>query len=307
MRGLPFPGWRSLADPASWAIYLPLVAVGLAAVELVRHRAGAWRLATDRPVDRLVLILALLSCCFYYKGLVRVSTTHMLLAIVPATLLLGVVAERYRAGVAGVRLLRIAAFALAAIPPVALAAGELAAAAADPQRVLAGSVLLPRKELGSGCVPPDDLAPARIAGDYLAVSRYVRLFSAPDERIFVGLHRHDRMIMNPMVVYLAASRLPGTHWYHFDPGLQSRSDIQQRIVHDLTAHRIRWVVRDASFDLLPREPNQSYISSGVHLLDRWLAAHYRPVARSGRVSVWLRDDVRAPAMPARSPCMPAAV
>jgi hypothetical protein len=86
--------------------------------------------------------------------------------------------------------------------------------------------------------------------------------------------------------YFAAGRLPGTHWHHFDPGLQTRADIQTAIIGDLKQNRVRWVVRDASFDKV-NEPNGSAQSSGITLLDRYLDSNYRPVALSGKIAIWL--------------------
>jgi hypothetical protein len=102
----------------------------------------------------------------------------------------------------------------------------------------------------------------------------------------MALNRHDRIFENPVGLYFAAGRPPATHWHQFDPGMQTRADIQSAIIGELERKRVRLVVRDATYEDFS-EPNGSAVSSGVFLLDRYLDAHYRPVAASGPVSVWM--------------------
>jgi hypothetical protein len=134
---------------------------------------------------------------------------------------------------------------------------------------------------------------AKLPEDYARVANYLHARARPNERILAALDRHDTTYENPVALYFAAGLLPGTHWHQFDPGLQTRADIQANIVRDLARYNVRWVVRDASFDDI-REPNQSSRSSGVFVLDHYLADHYRPVAASGKVAVWLLNSEPAP-------------
>ena len=94
------------------------------------------------------------------------------------------------------------------------------------------------------------------------------------------------MWINAVAVYFASGRLPGTRWHHFDPGLQTRADIQRLMIDDLRRNHVRWVVRDASWDDA-NEPNASFVSSGIKLLDQYLDSQYRPIARSGKVEFLL--------------------
>jgi hypothetical protein len=100
--------------------------------------------------------------------------------------------------------------------------------------------------------------------------------------------RHDKLLMNDIGLYFAADRPPATRWHHFDPGLQTREDVQRHMIRELEERGTRWAVRDSSWDRAS-EPNESAVSSGVHLLDRYLAARYRPVRRFGPISLWLRN------------------
>jgi len=129
---------------------------------------------------------------------------------------------------------------------------------------------------------------ARLTPEYSRVATYLARHTRPDEPIFVATGRHDKIFTNTVAIYFAAGRLPGTHWHQFDPGLQTRADIQTEIISDLQHDHVRWVVRDASFDDV-NEPNGSSRSSGVTILDHYLSANYHPVASSGKVAIWLLD------------------
>src|SRR5437660_7687617 len=106
--------------------------------------------------------------------------------------------------------------------------------------------------------------------------------------------RHDKIFLNRVEFYFLTQRRPATHWHQFDPGLQTSMPIQAEIIRELRQARTRWIYRDPSFDGV-MEPNGSTQSSGVVLLDRYIAAHYRPIAIFGRQSVWLAKEVAKPA------------
>jgi hypothetical protein len=107
------------------------------------------------------------------------------------------------------------------------------------------------------------------------------------KRIFVALDRDDKILINSVALYFAVGRLPGRRWHQFDPGLQTRADIQTAIT-DLQRNQVRRIVRDASFEDAS-EPNGSARSSDIKLLDHYLDKNYRRVASSGNVAIWLAN------------------
>ncbi len=262
MRSLPFPGLAAIvAAPQEAAVYLPFAALVVAAAALLAR-------AVQNGPDRLfVLLIGSLILFLSLKGLVRIQSVHLLLAIVPATILLAFLADR-----AG------------ALPrPLQAAVGVAAALAVVAP--LFGAVL--RDSSASVAAPWPGAAPARLTPELACAAAYLRSHSRPDEAVFAGAMRHDKLLMNNVGLYFAAGRRPATHWHHFDPGLQTREDVQRQMIRELEERGTRWGVRDSSWDLA-REPNESAVSSGVHLLDRYLAARYRPVQRFGPISLWLR-------------------
>jgi hypothetical protein len=297
MRGLPFPGLHQIrAMPPDAAVYLPPIAAGSALFYLILFSQSDTSMVSQLKEDRTAAYLIAFgstTAMLFLKGVVRVSALHMLLAIVPALVVFAILTERLWRQGRGARF--VAAFVLAVVlSPAAVAAKrELRASTLVKDRSIAGWLAL---RAGMISLPADidrcDAGPAsgiaKLDPDHSRVANYLASHSRSDERILAALDRHDKIFVNPIALYFASGRLPGTHWHQFDPGLQTRVDIQTDIIDDLKRNRVRWVVRDASFDEI-NEPNGSAKSSGVNLLDQYLDSNYRPVATSGKVAIWLAN------------------
>lgn len=305
MRGLPFPKpW----EPKGAVYFAPLMA-GLGLVEAAWISWPARRPHEAGGEARARTVLVLFSLCallFFVKGIVRVSVGHMQLAAIPALVVATVLARRWLAGSRLPQAGAVLVLGLAIGPPALLAASKVREAVTSPDGVL-GTVLAERAGLRTG---PGTAAPCRTTSgsefalyspDQVRAANYVARRTHPDERIFVALDRHDTIFANSVALYFATGRRPGTHWHQFDPGLQTRADTQAAIAADLQANQVRWVIRDGSIEN-PNEPNGSARSSGVTLLDEFLATGYRPVAASGPVSVWLLKGETASPIDPRAVC-----
>jgi len=300
MRRLPWPGPAALAaSPFEASVYLgPLLT--LLAIPAIRGELRELRVRSGKAAVPVCLMLAVLVAALFYKGTVRVSPLHTLMATAPALVLVAAMLERWTAagGTARRQALGVTA-ALLLIGLFGLRDG-LRQFRYDPG---GAAWLWAAREGGvapGGAAQVSDLCPtwrgmrgALLAPHYALVSYYLSRHTAAQDRVLVGLAETDRVFVNPLLINYAANRLPGTHWSQYDPGLQNRADIQRQMVAELQAGDVRWVVRDTSFDDYI-EPNRSSWHSGVRLLDDFVEARYRPVAEAGAVSIWLRRDVTAP-------------
>lgn len=305
MRGLPFPmPW----DPKAAAIYLPPIAAILAAVEVVRM---SWRhrpLGSREVEARAYLVLfGCTAALLFLKGVVRVQALHVLLGIVPALVVVAILVDRWLRPPGPLRVAAMGLALLAITPSTASALRDLYYSAIVPDRSLIGWIAL-RSGLikasateRAACAEAFHSGMALLETDYVRVANYLNIYSRPDERILIALDRHDRIFANPVALYFAAGRLPGTHWQQFDPGLQTRADIQARMISELQRNNVRWVVRDSSFGKM-NEPNGSAQSSGVTMLDRYLDQNYRPVAAAGKVQIWLEKGEIPIAYRPAAPC-----
>lgn len=274
MRRLPWPRPREiLADIHLAAVYLPAATLCAAGAFLVTIRKNvdpaAWRTR-----DFLALFCAL-TAVFFVKGVVRVSTVHMHMAIIGATLLVAVMADRLlnRRDAIG----RISC----TMSLVTLTSLSLASFRDHP-----GAVFAARSAVDLATMPPQ-VRPAFVAPAFAEAAHFVATHTRPTERIFVGRFHHDQFVFNAISIYFAAGRLPGTHWHQFDPGLQTSLEIQRKIIVDLATYRVRYVVLTNEADTW-REPNASARSSGVHVLDDYIRVNFRLVRRWPEVEVWRR-------------------
>jgi hypothetical protein len=111
--------------------------------------------------------------------------------------------------------------------------------------------------------------------------------TAPDERIYVGLSRHDRVFANDAMFYFLAQRPSATRYHELHPGLTNTLPVQQEMVADLERHRVRYLVLTNMFEGA-NEPNDSARSTGVTLLDEYIAAHYRTANVIGPYRILVR-------------------
>ena len=311
MRGLPFPSLsESLDHPEILIIYLPVLAVVISTIGITTiGRSATLRGLSSNDSRHLLLLLVFtpLAAILYYKGVVRVSAMHMLMSFIPSLLLFSLFFDRaWGKGTARGRLAAVLVLALtfwAAIPPALVRViSDLAQAQTPLNALLAHKGFSSRGPTDDkNCPLAPNMALASQDPDYSIVSAYIRRFSQPGEKIFVGLNRHDKIFINSVYLYFSTGRQPGIHWHQFDPGIQTRSDIQSKIISDLEKNAVHWVVRDGNFENV-QEPNESSRSSGVHILDHYLSGHYRRVARSGALEIWLINGTAAPRIPDGESC-----
>ncbi|MXO88830.1 ArnT family glycosyltransferase [Alteraurantiacibacter aestuarii] len=290
-RGLPFPGPGAImADPAVGGVYIPLLVTLAALAELWRSRASG---AGQQAGQDFLILFTLLTVILTYKGLVRVSLVHMLLAIVPAITLAAFLAQRWASRRGH---WRSAAIVLSAVAVFAVAGSfnRLRADVGAIERTATGGLLFAGSEENPPCVEGSPPFVGLTSADYSRAVAYLDAHVPDGERILVGLDRHDKVFANGLSIYFLADRLPGTKWAQFDPGVTNTAGIQREIIDDLRKYDVQWIVRDASFENVT-EPNLSSVSSGVLLLDSYLARNFRKAFASGKVEVWLRNDVPAPA------------
>jgi hypothetical protein len=123
---------------------------------------------------------------------------------------------------------------------------------------------------------------------YEAAIEYVRREVAPDEPIYVGNYRHDMGVTTDVMFYFLAERHSATKHHELVPGVTTRADVQETMVENLRRARIRYVILRR--DIGSEPSNESSRSSGVHLLDRYIEDHFRPVMDFGNYLVMRRRE-----------------
>lgn len=129
------------------------------------------------------------------------------------------------------------------------------------------------------CFFPDD--------DHIQAIEYLNNHTKSGDTLYVGLPHHDRVLVNDNLIYFATQRLPATKWTQFEPYEQNREDLQHEMVGELERNQPPYVVLDSEFEN-QREPNGSSVSTGVHLLDDYIATHYLTEKKFGEMTILKR-------------------
>ena len=119
--------------------------------------------------------------------------------------------------------------------------------------------------------------PQKQAESLLKAMRCVQTITDPEEKIFVGTSRHDRLWANDVMFYFLVDRHNATVYDDLCPGLVTTELVQREIVEDLLANRVRCIVLTNAFENFERT-NKSNESSGVVLLDNFIREHYDETA-----------------------------
>jgi hypothetical protein len=121
--------------------------------------------------------------------------------------------------------------------------------------------------------------------DQARAIRLVRLRTEPNEPIFVGLTRHDRILMNDAIFYFLADRPAATRYVALQPGIATDASGQEEIVRRLGAQDLRYaVLYDLGDDVLNRHTPDT--PPGSTILDRFLREAFEPAGRFGPYTVW---------------------
>jgi hypothetical protein len=301
-RNLPFPG-ISLKRLYNFAIYLPIAVVGTSMYAVL---AGALKASNSQPSARnnanepdlrgFLIAFGLLTIAMYLKGFVRVGVTQMFLATVPSLLLL---AALFQQRINFRRPLRIFITTMVSLSILSAAWFSLrevillrVARASIPERIwssirgntspIRSSWCRVENAATRGlCFLPDD--------DRIQAIEFIDSHTRPDQTLFLGVPRHDKIFANDMLTYFASQRLPATTWSEFDADLQNRYDIQIQMVHDLEINQPPYIVLDSEFDFA-HEPNDSSKSTGIRMLDEYIRNNYRHVETFGRMDIWQRTS-----------------
>jgi hypothetical protein len=105
--------------------------------------------------------------------------------------------------------------------------------------------------------------------------------SRPGDPLLSAPPRYDRVRAGNTLLYVLLDRTNPTRYDVVQPGVVTTAKVQREMIGDLERSHTRLVVRWLAPVAREPEPNGSGRSSGVFLLDRWIAAHFRPVGRYG--------------------------
>lgn len=120
------------------------------------------------------------------------------------------------------------------------------------------------------------------------LSRYVRSRVPSGDPIFVANPRFDLVNVGNPLVYVLVGRPNPTRYDVMQPGVVTTAPVQREIVADLERSRPELVIRWLSPLAGQADDNGAGRSSGVRILDRYIAGAYAPERRFGEYQVLSR-------------------
>lgn len=268
LQRLPFPLQFSgpLRPSKLIEFYIPLILVVGSALwaVAVAARMRAEPRARSREVEAGDLALAPLALVGLGYLVGRADEFHLvpLAAVLPVMLAIAAWAAR-----GPLRVLLLLALALIALHGLDRRAGQLLHPPA-----------LARVPGPVGDGVETDPADARALGE---LERALAALTRPGEPIFVANPRHDLVHAGAPLLYVILQHPNPTRYDVMQPGVITNAPVQREIITSLRRSRTRVVIRWLDPRATLAEPNGAGRSSGVHVLDRYLAAHFRPYARFG--------------------------
>jgi len=294
VRSLPFPRLQRLivggrfhpSVLSDFSVYLPFLSAIWATVVEARYiqqlrNKGISYAQLLTSGSALILLLVVTDLFFILKGIVRVSTIHMVQSLVLSIMLLAIGTTRldWRSKYERCLFAPWLAVAIILIALPTLFGGDKVingirdiASGSDNLISRCKTPILPRLR----CVSADK--------DYLLAARFVKTQSNENDLVYVGTNRHDKIFVNAIAFYFMAERCSITKWHDLHPGIQTALDVQRAIVTEMQAVPVRFLILDSRWDNV-EEPNDSRISTGVTILDEYIQTHFEEVQRFGSVHI----------------------
>ena len=118
----------------------------------------------------------------------------------------------------------------------------------------------------------------------------------PGEKIFVGLHRHDTVVIGDGKLYFILNRANATRQDQLHPGIVDTAKIQRQMIQDLQRNNVRYIVirhvfDDKALDKLRKIWSVTLPESGSLELDAFIHEHYQKLESTGQYEIWGRKDV----------------
>lgn len=132
---------------------------------------------------------------------------------------------------------------------------------------------------------------------YEPIVSYIRANVPESEPIYVGLVRHDSVVVSNQTFYYLSGRPIASRYNELHPGIVDREEIQREIIADLTRLNVRCAVLwdfgwpQSRMNAILAERQRHIPEIGSTILDEYLQREFQRVARHGEYVVLRRRDV----------------
>jgi hypothetical protein len=123
---------------------------------------------------------------------------------------------------------------------------------------------------------------------------------SPNDNVFVGLHRHDAVIVGANAgLYFMLDRPIATRYHEIHPAVVDTAEIQREIIRDLQDKNVSLIILKRVFsDEALEKVKQDFLRNLLHIgatdLDKFIQANYVQVREIGNHTIWKRKDTVVP-------------
>jgi hypothetical protein len=115
----------------------------------------------------------------------------------------------------------------------------------------------------------------------------------PDQKLFVGLHRHDVVIIGDAMIYFILDRPLATRYQELHPALTDTAPIQQEIIQDLQAKKVSVIIlkkifKDQELNRAKKDFLKNLPNIGATDLDDFIRDNYVNIREFGPYTIWKR-------------------
>ena len=122
---------------------------------------------------------------------------------------------------------------------------------------------------------------------------YVNAVVPKEEKLFVGLHRHDVTVVNDVRLYFLLDRPIAIRYQELHPGIVDTKPVQQEIINDLVREDVKLIILehffdDETLDVVKRDQLRNLPQTGATDLDGFIRENFVAVQKYGRYELWRR-------------------
>jgi hypothetical protein len=135
---------------------------------------------------------------------------------------------------------------------------------------------------------------------YYPIVSFIRQNVPPDEKIYVGLKRHDSPVINDLRFYYLTGRENCCRYDELRPGIIDRADVQEEIINAIEQNHVRCIViwhfgwSNAILDKIKTANIAAVPGLGNTLLDTFISEKFQPIGQYGEYILMWRKGVSCP-------------
>ncbi len=283
-RALPFPDPLSFDRPGItgniigfWrgtVFYLPII-INVVSIVVLIYRKKNTGLKNSGYKGQAVFLLSLTGIVFYAQALVRSDTEH----IYPSLVISAVVLSYYISEIKAFRSKFVYALVfifLTSVPFVYKVREVMQSLNTESSFKFE----YPRLK---------GLYTEKVWGEeFNGLIGFIEQNVAKREKIFVGSVRHDKIILNDIIIYYVTGRGAATGYHELHPGVATEKQVQEKIANDLVKNKVRYVILTQYKEI--NEPNLSSRHTGSTYLDSFIKENYKIIKIIGNFIILKKNS-----------------